>query len=112
MKEKYNMQLIIKELDKNAKEVLNEHIITGDSTRFVWDGCHKIYLVETEQDVLDVKELCGEDEILYPLEDLPRIWRQSCPLKFISNFSLTKQFVHQFNEATFTFIVDGCEEEL
>lgn len=67
---------------------------------FVFDGCHKIYLVK-EEDIPSVNEIWGngyEDEPVYPLEDLPVCYETSCSLRFISSWDLTKHFVRQCDE--------------
>ena len=89
--------------DKFGK-LLNEYIIEDDLTLFVFDNCHKIYLVEDKEDIESVKETWGEDTIFYNIDELPRIWEESCSLRFISNWKLTKNFVRQFNGAEFEFI--------
>ena len=75
-------------------------ISIDEYTGFVFDGCHKIYLVKDE-DIPSVNELWGngyEDEPIYLLKDLPRCYENSCSLRFISSWDLTKHFVKQFEE--------------
>lgn len=40
---------------------------------------------------------------IYPLKDLEKIYEISCPLRFISNAKLTKDYVEQFEDAVFDF---------
>lgn len=84
-------------------ELLNEYEI-DELALFVYDGCHKIYIVEDKEDIEDVKKTWGEDEIFYNIDELPKIWGETCPLRFISNWKLDKQFVHQCCGAEFEFI--------
>lgn len=60
--------------------------------KFAYDGCHKIYILEDEEDIKDALEL---NYIIYPMNKLPVIWYESCPLKFISNWKLTKMYISQ-----------------
>ena len=85
-------------------KLLNEYVIEDDLTLFVYDGCHKIYLVEDKEDIESVKELWGDDTIFYNIDELPIVWGETCPLRFISNWKLNKQFVRQCNGARFEFI--------
>lgn len=76
-------------------------ICIDDYIGFVFDGCHKIYLVK-EEDIPSVNEKWGdghEDEPVYSMKDLPECYKNSCPLKFISAWDLTKHFVRQGEES-------------
>jgi hypothetical protein len=68
---------------------------------FVYDGCHKIYIVEDQDDIESVKQLWGEDTIFYNIDELQEVWDNSCSLRFISNWKLDKQYVRQFYDAEF-----------
>lgn len=85
-------------------DLLNEYEIEDDLTLFVYDGCHKIYIVEDKKDIESVKEMWGEETIFYNIDELPKIWEETCSLRFISNWKLDKQFVRQFKGAEFEFI--------
>lgn len=91
------------ENDYKNRKLLNESYIDG-LTLFVWDGCHKIYLVENMNDIKSVKETWGKDTTFYCIDELPEVWYSSCSLRFIQNWSLTKNYVRQFNGAGFEFI--------
>ena len=67
--------------------------------RFAFDGCHKIYLLESKEDVKSAKET---GYTMYPIKMLEETYEDSCGLRFISNWSLTTNFVHQFEDAVFT----------
>jgi hypothetical protein len=69
-----------------------------DSQEFAYDGCHKIYLIETEADKTEAKE--GGYEIL-PIEELEDTFNSSCGLEFISTWSL-ETIVPQFEKAEFS----------
>lgn len=62
---------------------------------FAYDGCHKIYLIENEQDRVMALEY---EYDLYPISELSNKWYNSCDLRFINNWSLTKTYVEQFEE--------------
>lgn len=64
--------------------------------KFAYDGCHKIYIIEDEQ---DEKEAIEFEYDLLPIEKLKETYEDSCPLKFISNWKLDKYYVSQFKEA-------------
>lgn len=84
--------------------------VLGD--KFVWDKCHKIYIIEDNNDLIDCMESWGQlinGEDLFDIRDLENIWYKSCPLKFISNWKLDKQYVSQeesFNNIDFRFEVE------
>ena len=69
--------------------------------KFVWDKCHKIYIIEDDNDLRECQELWGTiifGEDLFNIEELERIYNDSCGLRFISNWKLDKQYVKQFEE--------------
>ena len=63
---------------------------------FAFDGCHKIYLIESEADKEDAIAT-GYD--IYPISQLRDSYESSCGLRFISNWQLTKKYVSQFEES-------------
>ncbi len=65
---------------------------------FAYDGCHKIYLCESKADEA-AATLSGYD--IYPIKQLEEKFQDSCCLRFINNWSLTKRFVRQGEKATF-----------
>ena len=75
---------------------INGNTIEGISVAY--DGCHKIYICESIEDEEMMK---GWGYKIYPLEQLPEIWENSCSLRFISNAKLDRDYVRQFEEATF-----------
>jgi hypothetical protein len=64
---------------------------------FVYDDCHKFYVCENDDDVAKMKEMWGEDTTIHPMENMFRLWESSCSLKFVSNVSLDKKYVDQFD---------------
>lgn len=71
-----------------------------NAEEFAYDNCHKIYIIENEEDRRQAVEY-GYD--IYPIEDLEKAYTQSCELRFISNWSLNKQYVEQFVNAVFEY---------
>ena len=71
----------------NNKEVIGN--------RFFFDGCHKIYIIEDNQDIEDMKQKNWTDEDIYPIEELEETYHNTCSLRFISNCKLNKQYVKQ-----------------
>lgn len=69
---------------------------------FFFDGCHKIYLIETPRDKKEFLSRDWEESDIYPIDQLIEIYRNSCPLKFIDTCEL-KTIVPQFaTQVTFT----------
>ena len=62
---------------------------------FFYDGCHKIYLIETPHDKKDFLSNGWEEYDIYTIDQLIEIYRTACPLKFISTCKL-KTIVPQF----------------
>lgn len=74
---------------------INNQTITAD--RFAYDGCHKIYLLDSIQDDGQARGLGYE---VMPIDYLPCIWSNSCPLRFIKTWRL-EDIVEQGESATF-----------
>ena len=69
---------------------------------FFYDGCHKIYLIETPRDKKVFFSRDWEESDIYPIDQLIEIYRTACPLKFISTCKL-QTIVPQFaTQVTFT----------
>jgi hypothetical protein len=59
---------------------------------FAWDECHKIYIIKRDTEIY---EALSNGYVIYPMEALKDIYKQSCPLKFISSWDLTKNYIDQ-----------------
>ena len=70
--------------------------IKTDAKEFAYDGCHKIYLIENDNDKKECLETSYE---ILPISKLKQTYKNSCSLKFINNWSLTTSFVSQFENA-------------
>jgi len=80
------------------------------ATAFAFDGCHKIYLLDESQ----YDEYKALDYTLYDIDELPRAWADTCPLRFIDSGDLSESIVSQFEPATFEGweIDEGLQWEL
>jgi len=78
----------------NGKEIIGKS--------FFYDGCHKIYVIEDDEDVNHMKEIGWSEEQIYPISYLPTAFYGSCSLRFIHNVKLTKTYVKQFEDAEFS----------
>lgn len=65
---------------------------------FAYDGCHKIYLIEDEQDFRNAVDM---NYYIYNINDLPEIYATSCELRFINNWKLDKTYAKQGEKAEF-----------
>lgn len=74
----------------NNKEVVGEF--------FAYDGCHKIYVLETDEEVKEAIEAGYE---VHRISQLPTIYEESCDLRFIRNWNLDVAYARQFEEVEF-----------
>ncbi|EHB48612.1 hypothetical protein MycrhDRAFT_5453 [Mycolicibacterium rhodesiae JS60] len=85
----------------NGTLKINDKVVAA--TEFAYDGCHKIYLIiwgGDRETMLD----CGYTEAdIYPIEKLPEVWADTCPLRFISSADLSVQYVEQCQAARVTW---------
>lgn len=65
---------------------------------FAYDGCHKIYLLEKDEHWQEASE---SGYTILPIEKLIQTFEDSCDLRFISDWALSRQFVRQFEPADF-----------
>lgn len=81
------------------KMYVNGEEIKGNM--FVYDGCHKIYIIEDYEDLASCQECWGElvnGRDLFDISLLEDCYNNSCSLRFISNWKLDKRYVKQFEE--------------
>lgn len=75
--------------------------IETKATLFAYDDCHKMYIIEDEQDLKEAKE---SGYTILPIKELENTYNHSCPLRFISNWKLTISFIEQCqDENTFEY---------
>lgn len=72
MKISYVITKETKEIGENVKQ-------------FAYDGCHKIYLIENEENLRDAK---ASGYHIYPIEQLEEKFNSSCGLRFINTWDL------------------------
>jgi len=64
-----------------------------------YDGCHKIYILKNDDDIVGALQ---HGYKLYELEKLEELYNNSCSLRFIQSWDLKENYVRQFENATFT----------
>lgn len=79
-----------------------------EATEFAYDGCHKVYLIDTPA----VREtLVGygyEEGDFHPVSALPELWETTCPLRFISWGDLRDDdLVPQCEDGTVEYVAGG-----
>lgn len=62
---------------------------------FAYDGCHKIYLIDTEK---QLQEFQGSRYQIKPISELQQTFESSCDLRFVSSADLKITFVKQFEK--------------
>lgn len=79
---------------------INDVEVLGN--KFAFDGCHKIYIIEDDN---DYNEAVSYGHNIHNINELEHIYRhETCDLVFISNWKLTKRYVEQFEEnVVFTY---------
>lgn len=65
---------------------------------FAYDGCHKIYVLENRDEILEAE---SNDYEIFAIRDIENAYNNSCELKFINNWSLTTVYVGQFETVKF-----------
>lgn len=87
--------------------IINNKKVIGN--KFFWDGCHKIYIVENEKDLKEMFKNGYSKKDLYNISKIKEIYNNSCSLRFISNVSLNKKYVKQFERAIFKELNEGLK---
>jgi hypothetical protein len=70
--------------------------IVTEAKEFAFDGCHKIYLIESSK---DKKEAIKNGYNLLPISKLKESYDNSCSLKFINSWDLQTTFAEQGRKA-------------
>lgn len=55
-----------------------------DAEGFMYDGCHKVFLIATDADVEHMRGHGWSEDDIQPLSELPGVWAETCFLRFIS----------------------------
>lgn len=64
--------------------------MTPEATQFAWDGCHKIYIIENQEELVEAKNVGYE---ILDIKNLETAWEKSCELKFINFWNLDKDAI-------------------
>lgn len=75
---------------------INNQEIT--SKFFAYDGCHKIYILENENEINEAKEIGYS---ILDIKNLKDYYYSSCPLRFIDSWNFSKRYVPQCQDAIF-----------
>lgn len=76
---------------------VNGQTIVGE--KFAYDGCHKMYVLETEQEEQEAIKFGYE---IKPINLLPVTYEYSCELRFINKWDVSQPaYVEQFEKAIF-----------
>ena len=70
---------------------------------FAYDGCHKVYLIRNEGELATIRGCGYGDGDILPVSELPRVWAETCFLRFISSADLTEQYVEQGDDPEVTY---------
>lgn len=70
--------------------IINDKETTAQE--FAYDGCHKIYLLEEEN---DKGEALDSGYVILPIKQLEKTFLTSCGLQFISNWKLSEDYICQ-----------------
>ncbi len=88
---------------ENKEKEIRERISKIKGLGFEYDGCHKMYVLETDE---ELKEATEKDKdggyTIYPMSELANKYLNSCSLRFINNYKLTKTFIRQGEYDDFT----------
>lgn len=84
---------------KNSALLINGVPVAGK--KFAYDLDYKMYILEDEQDEQDAKKL---GYAIHPLSELENIYKNSCDLRFISNWKLKTFYANQYEKATFIWV--------
>ena len=68
---------------------------------FAYDNCHKIYILENDKEINEAKSYGYE---IYHIDDLEKIYNESCSLRFIYPWNLEDDDIYscQFEECVFS----------
>ena len=80
-------------LNEQQLNRLNDIIKNSGAEKFAFDGCHKIYLIESDE---DEEEAIKNDYIIMPIKLLAATFDRSCGLRFIHSWKLDKTYIKQF----------------
>lgn len=62
---------------------------------YVYDGCHKFYIIEDEADKKEAFDNWGDEPRPLTDDDMFHKFLKSCPLRFVFNWKLTNYIIPQ-----------------
>lgn len=71
--------------------------------KFAYDGCHKIYIIEDNEDIEKAKSYGYNENDIFDIKEIENIYNNSCSLRFIENWKSNKTYVAQFENASFKY---------
>lgn len=69
------------------KKTIQEVIDKGEIKFFAYEGCHKIYLIENEEQLEEAKKYLYN---IFSIDSLLEIYEDSCPWRFINFWDSNK----------------------
>jgi hypothetical protein len=72
------------------------------ATHYFFDGCHKIYLIEDDQDKQNFFNMGWTELDIYPINTIIDTYECACPLKFIQTCKLKTIVPQAVSQVTFT----------
>lgn len=72
------------------------------ATHYFFDGCHKIYLIEDEQDKQNFLNIGWTENDIYTIDTIIDCYENACPLKFIQTCKLKTIVPQCTTQVTFT----------
>lgn len=91
------------------KQVLKVNGVEITAKQFAYEGCHKIYLINSEAEAEEAGAN-GSGYTLYPIEGLQQAYEDSCGLRFINKWDLS-HVVGQFEDAVFEGFPSNADAE-
>ena len=83
--------------------------VKAEGLMFFYDGCHKIYLATSEEGRQRLFNNGWSQEDLHHPSELPAVWEETCPLRFISDADLKRMYVDQ-DEDSINVTVEWTDE--
>ena len=72
------------------KITINNKKVNGH--KFAYDGCHKIYIIENDEDLKEAENLKYD---IYDINKLKEIYNESDRLRFIYNWECNEHYCYQ-----------------
>ena len=79
---------------------INGQKLESNDNLIAYDGCHKFYVLENYE---EGKQAINQGWNILTFDHFIKEWPNSCCLRFLRNWNLTKCYVKQFEDMTITF---------